>query len=79
MRFSPQYSHARRGLCSPPIRRRASRCAWPIRAGPISDATNAMSGILLKALGYKQNVANLSVPITYQGLKKGQIDVFLGN
>jgi glycine betaine/proline transport system substrate-binding protein len=43
------------------------------------DATNAMSGIVLKALGYKQNVANLSVPITYQGLKKGQIDVFLGN
>ncbi|MDR5740613.1 MULTISPECIES: choline ABC transporter substrate-binding protein [unclassified Caballeronia] len=43
------------------------------------DATNAMSGIVLKALGYKQDVANLSVPITYQGLKKGQIDVFLGN
>lgn len=43
------------------------------------DATNAMTGVLLKALGYKQNVANLSVPITYQGLKKGQIDVFLGN
>ncbi|MFP3600310.1 choline ABC transporter substrate-binding protein [Paraburkholderia sp. SIMBA_053] len=43
------------------------------------DATNAMTGIVLKALGYKQKVANLSVPITYQGLKKGQIDVFLGN
>ncbi|MFM0391932.1 choline ABC transporter substrate-binding protein [Paraburkholderia phytofirmans] len=43
------------------------------------DATNAMTGVLLKALGYKQNIANLSVPITYQGLKKGQIDVFLGN
>jgi glycine betaine/proline transport system substrate-binding protein len=43
------------------------------------DATNAMTGVVLKALGYKQNVANLSVPITYQGLKKGQIDVFLGN
>ncbi|ASW00843.1 choline ABC transporter substrate-binding protein [Paraburkholderia aromaticivorans] len=43
------------------------------------DATNAMTGVLLKALGYRQNVANLSVPITYQGLKKGQIDVFLGN
>jgi glycine betaine/proline transport system substrate-binding protein len=43
------------------------------------DATNAMTGVLLKALGYKQTVANLSVPITYQGLKKGQIDVFLGN
>jgi glycine betaine/proline transport system substrate-binding protein len=38
-----------------------------------------MAGVVLKALGYHQNVANLSVPITYQGLKKGQIDVFLGN
>ena len=43
------------------------------------DATNAMTGVVLKALGYNQSVANLSVPITYQGLKKGQIDVFLGN
>ena len=43
------------------------------------DATNAMTGVVLKALGYTQKVANLSVPITYQGLKKGQIDVFLGN
>lgn len=43
------------------------------------DATNAMAGVVLKALGYKQNVSNLSVPITYQGLKKGQIDAFLGN
>ncbi|MGV2290294.1 choline ABC transporter substrate-binding protein [Trinickia sp. YCB016] len=43
------------------------------------DATNAMAGVVLKALGYRQSVANLSVPITYQGLKKGQIDVFLGN
>ncbi|CAG9272314.1 choline ABC transporter substrate-binding protein [Paraburkholderia caribensis] len=43
------------------------------------DATNAVTGVLLKALGYQQNVSNLSVPITYQGLKKGQIDVFLGN
>lgn len=43
------------------------------------DATNAVAGVILKALGYRQNVSNLSVPITYQGLKKGQIDVFLGN
>jgi glycine betaine/proline transport system substrate-binding protein len=43
------------------------------------DATNAMAGVVLKALGYKQTVSNLSVPITYQGLKKGQIDAFLGN
>ncbi|PMS37968.1 glycine betaine/proline transport system substrate-binding protein [Trinickia symbiotica] len=43
------------------------------------DATNAVTGVLLKALGYRQSVANLSVPITYEGLKKGQVDVFLGN
>lgn len=43
------------------------------------DATNAISGVVLKALGYRQSVANLSVPITYEGLKKGQVDVFLGN
>ncbi|PMS17266.1 glycine/betaine ABC transporter substrate-binding protein [Trinickia dabaoshanensis] len=43
------------------------------------DATNAMAGVVLGALGYRQSVANLSVPITYEGLKKGQIDVFLGN
>lgn len=43
------------------------------------DATNAIAGVVLGALGYHQNVANLSVPITYEGLKKGQVDVFLGN
>lgn len=43
------------------------------------DATNAMAGVVLTALGYRQDVSNLSVPITYQGLKKGQVDVFLGN
>lgn len=30
------------------------------------DATNAISGIVLKALGYQQSVENLSVPITYE-------------
>lgn len=43
------------------------------------DATNALTGTLLKALGYKPVVQTLSVPLTYQGLKTGQIDVFLGN
>ncbi|ABM98484.1 substrate binding domain of ABC-type glycine betaine transport system family protein [Burkholderia mallei NCTC 10247] len=43
------------------------------------EATNALAGVVLKALGYRQSVSNLSVPITYQGLKKGQLDVFLGN
>jgi len=43
------------------------------------DATNAMSGVLLNALGYRQHISQLSVPITYAGIGKGQIDVFLGN
>jgi glycine betaine/proline transport system substrate-binding protein len=42
-------------------------------------ATNAFAGVLLSALGYEQKVAALSVPITYVGVKKEQIDVFLGN
>jgi glycine betaine/proline transport system substrate-binding protein len=42
-------------------------------------ASNTMAGIVLNALGYEQKVANLSVPITYVGMSKGQIDVFLGN
>lgn len=42
-------------------------------------ATNAAAGIVLEALGYEQRVAHLSVPITFVGLKKGQIDIFLGN
>ncbi|MDB5768655.1 MAG: L-proline glycine betaine binding transporter protein proX [Collimonas fungivorans] len=42
-------------------------------------ATNAIAGILLGALGYEQKVDHLSVPITFVGLKKGQVDVFLGN
>lgn len=43
------------------------------------DATNAMSGVVLKALGYQAKVEQLSVPITYAGIGKGQIDVFMGN
>ena len=43
------------------------------------EATNATAGFILDALGYKQIVQNVSVPITYQGLRKGQLDVFLGN
>ena len=42
-------------------------------------AANALAGIVLEALGYEQKVLPLSVPITYAGLQKGQIDVFLGN
>jgi len=43
------------------------------------SSTNAMAGIVLKALGYTQKVDTISVPITFQALKNAQIDVFLGN
>ena len=42
-------------------------------------ATNALTGIVLEALGYEQKVLPLSVPITYAGMQKAQVDVFLGN
>lgn len=42
-------------------------------------ATNAVAGVVFDALGYEQKVSSLSVPITYVGMQKSQIDVFLGN
>ena len=42
-------------------------------------STNVVAGTLLKALGYKQAVNTLSVPIVFQALSSGQLDVFLGN
>lgn len=42
-------------------------------------STNAMAGVVLRALGYEQKVSKLSVPMIYVGLQKDQVDVFLGN
>ncbi len=42
-------------------------------------ATNAIAGFLLDGMGYKAKVDTLAVPITFGGLKDGQVDVFLGN
>ncbi len=42
-------------------------------------ATNAITGFLLEGMGYKPKVDTLAVPITFGGLKDGQVDVFLGN
>ena len=48
---------------------------------PWSDIaiTNALAVNVLNAIGYQAKVQTLSVPITYQGLKMGQVDVFQGN
>ena len=43
------------------------------------QATNGIANLLLSGLGYKQQLATLAVPITYQALKNGQTDVFLGD
>src|SRR5690606_33251210 len=42
-------------------------------------ATNGVAAFLLKTLGYEPDVKTLSVPIGYQSMKNGEIDVFLGN
>ncbi len=42
-------------------------------------STNSIASVLLKGLGYKLDVKTMSVPIGYQALKSGNLDVFLGN
>jgi glycine betaine/proline transport system substrate-binding protein len=42
-------------------------------------ATTAATSLVLEALGYETETKVLSVPVTYEGLASGDIDVFLGN
>lgn len=42
-------------------------------------ATTAVATTILNALGYETEVLVLSVPVTYQSLAAGDVDVFLGN
>jgi glycine betaine/proline transport system substrate-binding protein len=42
-------------------------------------ATTALTSTVLEGLGYETRADILSVPVTYQSLKNGDIDVFLGN
>ncbi|MFD1913015.1 choline ABC transporter substrate-binding protein [Halodurantibacterium flavum] len=42
-------------------------------------ATNAVAAVLLEGLGYTPEIRNLSVPIGYEAIRNGDIDVFLGN
>lgn len=41
--------------------------------------TNGIAAFLLEGLGYTVKIDTLSVPITYGGLRDGQVDAFLGN
>ena len=43
------------------------------------SATNGVAGVLLDALGYEADIATLSVPVGYEAMKTGDVDVFLGN
>ena len=42
-------------------------------------ATTAATTLVLEALGYETETQVLGVPVTYEGLASGDIDVFLGN
>jgi glycine betaine/proline transport system substrate-binding protein len=42
-------------------------------------ATTAATTAVLEALGYETDVKVLSVPVTYQSLAEGDVEVFLGN
>ena len=42
-------------------------------------STNAIAATLLAPLGYEQDMQQIAVPVGYQGLRTGKIDVFLGN
>lgn len=42
-------------------------------------ATTAATTLILQALGYETETQVLSVPVTYEGMASGDIDVFLGN
>lgn len=42
-------------------------------------ATTAATSLVLEALGYETETQVLSVPVTYEGMASGDIDVFLGN
>ena len=42
-------------------------------------ATTAATSLILEALGYQTETKVLGVPVTYEGLASGDVDVFLGN
>ena len=42
-------------------------------------STTAVTAAILTALGYQTEIQVLSVPVTYEGLASGDIDIFLGN
>lgn len=43
------------------------------------QATTGLTSVILEGLGYTPKVEVLSVPVTFQGMKNKDLDVFLGN
>lgn len=43
------------------------------------ESTTAATRVVLEALGYPTTSNTVSVPVVYEGLKAGDVDVFLGN
>jgi len=43
------------------------------------NSTNGIASVLLNSLGYSPRVQTLAVPIGFEGMKNGEIDIFLGN
>jgi glycine betaine/proline transport system substrate-binding protein len=41
--------------------------------------TTAMASAILELIGYEARITQMSVPVTFSSMKKGDIDVFLGN
>jgi glycine betaine/proline transport system substrate-binding protein len=70
-------------LCAPPAQAADPASCRLVRMSDPGWAditsTNAMLGLVLEGLGYKQKVDTLSVPVTFESLKNGQLDAFLGN
>ena len=42
-------------------------------------ATTALTARIIAGLGYQPNITVLSVPVTFNGLRSKDVDVFLGN
>ena len=42
-------------------------------------ATSAVTALMVEALGYETEIKVLGVPVTYEGMASGDVDVFLGN
>ncbi|MCK0195821.1 choline ABC transporter substrate-binding protein [Ancylobacter sp. 6x-1] len=69
-------------VASPVYAAESATCAKP-RFSDVGwtdiTATTAMAGQILTALGYKPDIALLSVAITFKTLENGDRDIFLGN